>query len=266
MVRLDVPLRRRLADVDTLLFDLDGTLLGNDIEEFLRHYFPAVTAKVAGMVDPERFLRQLLASTREMVDNVDPSVTNADAFAASFYPALGLERSAAEQVFADFYAREFPKLRVHTHARPGARRVLDAAVRKGYGLVLATNPVFPLAAIEERMRWAGIDGHPWALVTSYEQMHFCKPQPGYYEEILRLTGRTARECMMVGNDVEEDVTVPRRLGMVTFLDPTQLIHRGGGAQPEGRSGKGRREADLEGDLDALSALLTRLPGPGGGYR
>lgn len=248
-MRADHRLRARLARVNTLLFDLDGTLLGNDIAVFLRHYFPAVAAKVAGMVDPERFLRQLLASTQEMVDNVDPRVSNADAFAASFYSPLGLERSTAEPVFADFYVREFPKLKVHTHARPGARRVLDLA---GSGLVLATNPVFPALATEERMRWAGVAHYPWQLVTTYENMHFCKPQRGYYLEILDRIGRTPAECMMIGNDVEEDVTVPKELGMVTFLDPTQLIHRTGGD----------RQADVVGDLDVLFEVLQESPGPG----
>jgi FMN phosphatase YigB (HAD superfamily) len=177
-------LRQRLLRVNTLLFDLDGTLLGNDINVFLGHYFPAATAAVGRLVDPGCFLKQLLASTQEMVDNDDPGVSNAEAFAANFYASLGLDRATSEPLFAEFYAREFPKLRVHTQAKPAARRLLDVATAKGYGLVLATNPVFPAAATEERMRWAGIDSYPWQLVTTYENMHFCKPQPGYYQEIL----------------------------------------------------------------------------------
>ncbi len=246
----DLRLRDRLAQVDTLLFDLDGTLLGNDMDVFLRHYMRAVSRVVAGVVQPEAFVRQLLASTQAMVDNLDPGTTNAEAFAASFYPALGLERAEAEPLFAAFYEREFPRLREHTQIKPAACSLLDVAVNKGYGLVLATNPVFPRAAILERMRWAGIADYPWLLITDYETMHFCKPQPGYYQEICQLTGREPEQCLMAGNDVEEDL-VAGQLGMLTFLDRTQMIQRATG--PSG--------ADMEGSLEDLARLLAACPGP-----
>lgn len=241
--------RERLTKVNTLLFDLDGTLLGNDMDVFLRYYLGAVAMVAAATVPQDRFIKQLLASTEAMVRNSDPTVTNAEAFAGSFYSALGLDRRTAEPLFAEFYEREFPKLRVHTQAKPAARALLDLATRNRYGLVLATNPVFPRVAIDERMRWADIDRYPWLLITDYETMHHCKPHVAYYQEILDKTGRRAEECLMVGNDVEEDL-VAGRLGMVTFLDRTQIIQRGGG--PSG--------ADVEGTLEDLCDLLASLPG------
>ncbi len=247
---MDDRLRERLARVDTLLFDLDGTLLGNDMDLFLRYYLDAVSRVVAGAVAQGQFIRQLMASTQAMVENLDTKVSNEEAFAASFYPALGLDRSAAEPLFAAFYEREFPKLRVHTQVKPAARRLLDLAAARGYGLVLATNPVFPRAAILERMRWAAVDDYPWLLITDYETMHHCKPWPAYYREILVDIGRAAAQCLMVGNDVEEDL-VAGRLGIMTFLDRSQLIHRGTG--PSG--------ADLEGGLDDLTSVLMELPEP-----
>jgi FMN phosphatase YigB (HAD superfamily) len=240
----------RLAAVDTILFDLDGTLLSHDVVIFMGRYLEAITRRVAGLVDPVAFVRRLMISTKDMVENTDPGRTNAEVFAAGFYPAIGLDRQVVEGLFQRFYAEDFPALRAHTSPRPAARLVLETAAARGYGLVLATNPVFPRVATEERMRWAGVDGYPWRLVTTYEDMHACKPHLAYYEEILATIGRRAEQCLMVGNDVEEDV-VAGRLGMVTFLDRTHLIHRGSG--PTG--------ADFEGDLDALDRLLRTLPGP-----
>jgi FMN phosphatase YigB (HAD superfamily) len=241
----DVRLRERLQQVDTLLFDLDGTLLENDMDVFLPHYLRAVATWASHLAEPARFSRQLMASTQEMVINLDPAVTNADAFAATFYPALGLCRARCEPIFADFYERDFPKLQSLTRSKPASRRLLEVAVGRGLGLVLATNPVFPRAAIEERMRWAQVSDFPWRLVTTYETMHFCKPQLGYYREILDLVGRSAEQCMMVGNDVEEDA-VAGRLGMLTFLDPAQLIQRAAGPIP----------ADFVGSLDELCEIIS----------
>lgn len=60
--------------------------------------------------------------------------------------------------------------------------------RRGYRLVLATNPVFPREAILERMRWAGVERAPWEIITTYEEYHFCKPNPNYFAEILAKMG------------------------------------------------------------------------------
>jgi FMN phosphatase YigB (HAD superfamily) len=242
---LDGDLACRLERVDTLLFDLDGTLLGNDMQVFLPHYLKAVAAWASHLVDPRVFVKELMRATQAMIDNLDPRVSNADAFAAVFYPSVGLKREECEPVFAEFYARWFPHLRVHTHVKPDARRCLLLAARRDYRLVLATNPVFPMAAIRERMRWADVAEIPWNLVTAYEAMHFCKPHLAYYREILDLLGLSPEQCMMVGNDVEEDI-VAGSLGMVTFLDPTQIIQRNAGP----------RRADFEGDLGLLCAILA----------
>ena len=57
-----------------------------------------------------------------------------------------------------------------------------------------------------------------------ERMHFCKPNPAYYQEILELLGAKAEECLMIGNDVEEDM-VAATLGIKTRLVTDLLISR-----------------------------------------
>jgi len=46
----------------------------------------------------------------------------------------------------------------------------------------------------------------------------------FYQEVLEEAGRKAEECMMVGNDVEEDL-VAGKLGMQTFLITNHIIKR-----------------------------------------
>lgn len=242
------PAQGDLARVRALLFDLDGTLLGNDTETFLQHYVPAL-ARVAGrQVPPERFVQQLLRATTAMIDSPDPNATNEEVFAAAFYEPLGLDRAGWEPRFARFYAEDYPGLRRLTHVRPAARRVLDLAVARGYQLVVATNPVFPRVALVERLRWAEVADYPWDLITDYETMHHCKPSVGYYREIAALIGRRPDQCLMIGNDVEEDM-VAGRTGMLTFLETSQLIQRRPG--PSG--------ADFVGALEDLCQLLLAVP-------
>ena len=72
---------------------------------------------------------------------------------------------------------------------PGARAFVTGALGRGCELVLATNPVFFLDPIRARVRWAGLDDVPFALVTCAELMFWTKPHPGYYRQILAMTGR-----------------------------------------------------------------------------
>lgn len=189
----------------TILFDLDGTLLPMDTEEFLRHYLKAVAAYGSSLLPPDGLLAELMASTMIMVGNTDPTLTNEQVFAASFYPKFEQEAAELTPFFDRFYREEFPKLKVACPGTPGiARQVVQAVVDQGYEIVLATNPLFPRLAVEERMRWVGVDDLPWRLITTYEEMHATKPHAAYYQEILAKIGRAAEECLMVGNDVDED--------------------------------------------------------------
>lgn len=233
-----------------ILFDLDGTLLPTDTDAFLSYYMKSVTRFMAPILPTpvvERLPEMIMASTYAMIANVDPSVSNEAAFWSDFLPRIGYERVELEPHFTRFYAESFPTLRMHMEASlPGqGRAIVEAAAAKGYDLVLATNPVFPRAAIEERMRWVGIDHLPWRLVTTYEEMHFCKPQPGYYMEICERIGRRPEECLMVGNDVDED-GVAAKIGMRLYLATDYLINRHNKPLDPNHSGP-------------LSHLLTYLP-------
>ena len=90
--------------------------------------------------------------------------------------------------------------------------------------MLATNPFFPAIATESRIRWAGLAPEDFELYTTYEYCSYCKPNPKYYLEILEKIGVTPEECMMVGNDVTEDM-ITETLGMQVFLMTDWLINK-----------------------------------------
>ena len=93
-------------------------------------------------------------------------------------------------------------------------------------MVLATNPLCPAIATQSRARWAGLTPEDFALITTYENSAFCKPNPDYYREILGKLNLKPEECLMVGNDVQEDM-VARMLGMEVFLLTDCIINRDG---------------------------------------
>lgn len=228
--------------IRAVLFDLDGTLVHYDFDRFIRAYLQALAAKVAPLVEPQRLVRQVMESTEVMVRDLDPDKTNRQVFAEDFFPAIGVSGDVLMPVFDEFYRCDFPRLkeRLGIQAHPAARRMVEGLLSRGYEVVIATNPVFPLIAVEERMRWGGLDGLPYKLITSYETMHFCKPNREYFEEVLSIIGRKPGECFMVGNDVDEDL-VAGVLGMKTYLVEDYLLHRG----------KEQNHPDFRGNFESL---------------
>lgn len=234
-----------LEGVRTLLFDLDGTLLGLDIHTFFPVYFSALARRFDGLLPGDRLIDAILQSTGVMISDRDRSRSNQEAFWRDFPARVGKNEEELDAIFSVFYREDFPGLCYLAQPLPEARMVLDRAMAGGYTLALATNPVFPRAAILERLRWGGIADVPFALITSYEDMHACKPHLEYYQEALELLRAKPEECLMVGNDAQEDM-VASLLGMKTYLvDGPYLIDRG---EP-------RYEPHFRGTLAQLAALL-----------
>ena len=197
-----------------IFFDLDGTLLDNDMDTFLPHYFRRLAGRMAHLIPPDTFIHHLLQATQAMMDN-HGRASNAEVFAAAFYPLVGRPRQELDPIFADFYARDFPALRDYTRRKPEARPLMQRAFDLGCDVVIATNPLFPATAIEQRLQWAGVADYPYRLVTTYENSHACKPNPLYFHEILDKIGRPAGSCLMVGDDPMDMAAA--RVGCATFL-------------------------------------------------
>lgn len=234
------------SQVHTLLFDLDGTLLPLDLEEFLSSYLRQLQLKAAPYLPPERFVKYLWAATGAMVDNEDPGMENQAVFWQHFCQLSQISREVLEPVFEEFYRREFPALAATARPSPLSREIVSLALAKGKQVVLATNPIFPAIAIWERMRWADLHDLPWRLVTTYENSHYCKPKLSYYQEILQQLGCRPEECLMIGNDVQEDL-VASQLGIHTYLVTDYLLDKG---EPN-------YSPTLQGDLASLRDWLRR---------
>ena len=118
----------------------------------------------------------------------------------------------------------------------------------GYRVALATNPIFPHMATENRIRWAGLVPEDFEIYTTYEASTFCKPNPAYYLEVARTLGVKPEECLMVGNDATEDMAA-REVGMDVFSFD-RLSHQ---------RGKNRDlNAYPHGDFAALNAYIDAL--------
>lgn len=220
----------------TLLLDLDDTLLDSNMNDFIPAYFQALSGFLSAQVPPEAMLPALLSGTRQMMANNDPSRTLQQVFDAEFFPRIGREREALQPRIDQFYDEVFPTLRHLTRPRPGAVELVEWALSQGYRLGIATNPLFPLKAIQHRLRWAGLppEQYPFEVVSSYETFHFTKPHPAYLAEMLGLLQWPDGPLLVVGDDLELDWPAARDLGL-----PFYWIAAVGQASPDGASLAGR---------------------------
>lgn len=233
--------------ITTILFDLDGTLLPMDQDTFAKAYVKGLTvaAEPAGY-SPMILSTAIMAGTAAMVKN-NGERTNEEVFWHTLEKTYGESVQNDIHLFDEFYATDFQKIKAVCGFNPKASELIRYIKEKGFRVVLATNPLFPSVATESRICWAGLKPEDFELYTTYETSHYCKPNLDYYKEILQQLQVTPEECLMVGNDVSEDM-ISEKLGMKVFLLTDCLINK--------------KEADISayphGDMDALFRFVDGL--------
>ena len=214
--------------LSAIMFDLDGTLLPMDNDYFTGYYFKylARAARDWGYTDRERLIDAIWKGVAAMVRN-DGSRPNSEAFWETFQSATEVDADHTIDRFTHFYETEFNAAQAATLPAPLAREVLHTARDRAELVILATNPIFPRVADETRLSWLGLSCADFDLVTDYENCRFCKPNPEYYRQILSDFSLDPAACLMVGNDVDEDIIAAKQAGLHCFLLTDHLINRQG---------------------------------------
>ena len=212
--------------ITTVLFDLDGTLLPMDMNEFIKAYFGGIARHLAPYgYESQKLIDSIWQGTAAMVKN-NGEETNETRFWQGFEAAYGKPAKEDEELFATFYREKFDKVQSSCGYTPAARQIIDTVRACGLRTALATNPIFPAMATERRIAWAGLSTSDFELYTTYENSRFCKPNLDYYRDIMQTLGVLPEECLMVGNDVGEDM-IAEQLGARVFLLTDCLINSKG---------------------------------------
>lgn len=212
--------------IKAVLFDLDGTLLPMDFDVFLKAYFGGIAAKLAPRgYKPKELIGAIWKGTDAMIKN-DGTLLNERVFWNSFKEIYGEEALKDVPYFDEFYKTDFKEVRKVCGYTPEAKNVVDFLKTKGIRTVLATSPVFPLVGIEERLNWAGLTTADFEYISTYENSHYTKPNTQYYLEIATKLGLLPEECVMVGNDVGDDMPAAK-IGMKVFLLTDNVINKDG---------------------------------------
>lgn len=200
-----------------ILFDMDGTLVPMDMHVFSKNYFKLLYMKLAKFgLDPESFASNIWASVGAMVKN-DGSQSNEKVFWKKFEELTGVSYDEAGETCNEFYANEFKQAQAFTGENPLAMEAVKIAREKADKVVLSTNPLFPMVGQITRMGFVGLTPDNFDLVTSYESDSYCKPNPKYFTSIFERIGCKPSECLLIGNDENEDMYAGSQTGMDCYL-------------------------------------------------
>lgn len=240
--------KNQTGSIDAVFFDLDGTLLRVQMAEFIPRYIEGLAEHCREYVKPKTFERVMLGAIRGLIrDTGDGQMTNEQRVYSTLQQQLAIPETALRNSFQRFAVDQLESLQGLVRPIPLAKKILAECHRQGVTLVLATNPVFPEFMIQARLRWGNLDDIPFHHLTSFENSRYCKPQSGYFREIIDLLGLVPERCLMVGNDTTQDLSAAA-VGMKTFLVDTWVIEREGALWP----------CEQRGDHGALQRYLQEL--------
>lgn len=229
--------------IDTIFFDLDATLVPYVQAELTDAYFGDLhkfAAEKLGSSAAERFDDAAMKGFHAMKQN-DGSIPNIQLFRNVFYQEWKDFPFDVETFYEEFYNGPFDAIKRIVHFRGNEKHLLHSLHKKGYKLVCATNPVFPLSANRRRMVWAGITPEDFDYITNFDNCHYCKPSVGYFKEAAAAVGSPPELCLMVGNDTVDDMGA-LDAGMQVILI-TDYLHV-----------RGKRSLDQAGTMDYASFL------------
>lgn len=205
--------------IKIVLFDLDGTLVRVDTDAFVREYIRLLSEALAQTLQQpaELFANAIRAAIRAVIADLDPSCNNRAVFERAFTETLAMPLEGLREAFERAQTAIFPSLAPFFAPDPAAVPLLHRLLERDIAVAIVTNPVFSLGTIYQRMSWGGLPlDLPYALITSLEEMHFAKPQPHLYEEVLARIGYEPDQAIMVGDDFRNDIASTQAIGMHAY--------------------------------------------------
>ncbi len=236
-----------MKTINTILFDLDATVLPMDMDTFVQKYFHEMAIHFHDLIDGRELAKIVMTCTEIMVKNTEDR-RNEAVFFEHFAKMIEGDVKVYQDRFDTFYDSGFLNAEAATLKNEDMIKSIKLLKGKGYTLALATNPLFPMKANHHRVRWAGLSPDDFSYISSIENNNYCKPQLDYYREVLSAIGKTPDECMMVGNDALEDM-IAGKLGIKTWLIEDHMLNKHGV----------EIQADERGSYADFRAFVERMP-------
>lgn len=152
----------------------------------------------------------------ESMKKNDGKQSNELVYWQAFEQACGYKRAELEPLFLEFYRTDYARIGDDYVPDENMKELVHLLEAKGYQLIVATNPLVPQIANQQRVLWSGTDDVNWLEITSFENYSSAKPNVRFYQEICKRFRLEPQECLMVGNSIRDDGAA-QELGMEFYL-------------------------------------------------
>jgi len=203
--------------IEAVLLDLDNTLIHNPDHQFALAFMQCIDEhfqKYLGVKDISSGFRKGIKALSSQIHRN----TNTKVMIETLVDETQLSLGKIQETYQSFYVESYPTLQHHVSPVAKATNLIEYLFEHDMSLIIATNPLYPTIAIQQRLVWAGLEKYldNFTLVTSSDNMHTCKPNIGYYSEILDRIKLPAKQCLMIGDSLRNDIKPAKQLSMQTY--------------------------------------------------
>lgn len=207
-----------------IMTDLDCTLLTMNQDLYIKKYVEEIAKLFYEHGYDGRAIAKATMNASMMMIKNDGSRTNKDAFEEGFRAVIGENADKIIEIFPSVYGDRYDSIRSITKVNPYAQQMVELMREKAQFVVVATQPMFPIEAVQKRLSWTNLSADSFDYITIYDESKFSKPNPRYYLEIMDRFSAKPEETLMIGNDVNEDILPCEKIGVDTYLVLDGLIN------------------------------------------
>ncbi|GAB4028866.1 YjjG family noncanonical pyrimidine nucleotidase [Spirosoma gilvum] len=206
-----------------LFFDLDHTLWDFDRNsaECIAELYETFRLGDLGIESAAEFSRHFIAVNRKLWADYDKNLIEHSYIRQHRFPmvfqALGIDES---MVKADLNAEYLKLLPYKPHLLESARDILDY-LNGRFVMHIITNGFAEIQAI--KMNSSEI-AHYFVNVITSEKANAKKPDPLVFQYAMEISGTTAAESIMIGDNYEADILGAKSVGLDTlFYNPEGIV-------------------------------------------
>lgn len=198
------------------MIDLDGTLINLDWRKNMRYYYKKVMKILPDMGAKVSYLYSVRLAAKKMMSDDTDDLLNIEKYFKYITRYTKLPDEKNREIYFKFYNESFAGFQEDVKDVEGAHQLISLCKSMGMKIVLATNPVFPLQAVKERLSWGKFNPEDFDLITHIQNFTHCKPSPKYFMDILSKFGTKPDNAFMVGDDYYYDIKPCKKLGIRTW--------------------------------------------------
>ncbi|GAA0318246.1 pyrophosphatase PpaX [Bacillus carboniphilus] len=178
------------TQVDTILFDLDGTLIDTN-ELIIQSFLHTMETYFPGQYEREHVLPFMGPTLKETFESVNPSKVD-----------------EMIETYREFNLREHDRL-VKEFA--GVAETVDALVRNGYKIGIVTTKI--RSTVMKGLKLTKLEPH-FPVIVALDDVEKPKPDPEPVEKAMALLGAVPEKTIMVG-DNHHDILGGKNAGTLT---------------------------------------------------